>query len=374
MWLIDYLGWLMRRVWVCSFLLLFVAFSCTSDDSSHAKNNAMPTMAPTVPAGYAEVVVDPRRRQLFGVQTAPVIYRKLGKKVRAVGMVMADERRIANIQTKFSGWIVDLYVNFTNMPVTKGEPLFSVYSPELFATQEEYIIAKKSQVLANSVRKRLELWDVPSEELRRLDEQLAPTYTLTIRSPISGIVLEKNAFAGMNVGPGMNIFVVANLEHVWVVADIFEHDISSIQLGQEATFTLTAFPGKVFTGKVDFINYVLDQPTRTIKTRFDFDNPHMLLKPGMYGTIEFAIPLGILLAVPEEAVIDTGTRKIVFVEKDPSHYLPVEVQIGAKGDGFYQVLSGLSENDRVVTSAQFLFDSESRIRASGGGMEGMEMK
>nr|WP_176454799.1 efflux RND transporter periplasmic adaptor subunit [Criblamydia sequanensis]CDR35273.1 Conserved putative secreted protein [Criblamydia sequanensis CRIB-18] len=344
-----------------------------------------------MPSGYAEVKIDPQRIQLFGVRTEKIISRELSKSVRAVGIVAADERLVKNIQTKFSGWIVDLYVNFTNQSVKKGEPLFSVYSPALLATQEEYLIAKKgtknqlkgtfgeeysrtNQKLLESVKQRLELWDIPQEEIERLDRQGTPMRTLTIRSPIDGIVLQKNAFAGMNVEPGMNTFIVANLSHIWVLADIFEQDIASILIGQQATFIMNAFPGRVFEGQVDFINYVLDQTTRTTKVRLEFHNPEILMKPGMYGVVELTIPIGFVLALPEAAVIDTGTQKIVFIEKGPGLYMPVEVQLGAKGGEFYQVLKGLNENDLVVTSSQFLMDSESRIKATGGGMQGMEME
>ena len=382
---------------ILAFLMAILVIGCQSEQETQeakpgleTKPESMSNMEGMPPSGYAEVKIDPERIQLFGVRTEKVISRELNKSIRAVGIVVSDERRVANIQTKFSGWIVDLYVNFTNQSVNQGEPLFSVYSPALLATQEEYIIAKKgtrnqlkgtfgeeysrtNQKLLESVKQRLELWDIPQEEIDRLDRQAIPMKTLTIHSPINGIVLQKNAFAGMNVEPGMNIFTVADLSHVWVLADIFEQDIASIRIGQQATLTMNAFPGKTFEGKVDFINYVLDQTTRTTKVRFDFNNVDMLLKPGMYGVIELTIPIGFVLALPEAAVIDTGTKKIVFIEKAPGFYRPVEVELGAKGEGYYQVLKGLSENDLVVTSSQFLMDSESRIQASGGGMQGMEM-
>ncbi len=320
---------------VAACLLAITVIGCQSEQETQeakleqeAKSEGMSNMEGMPPSGYAEVKIDPQRIQLFGVRTEKVIPRELNKSVRAVGIVVADERRVANIQTKFSGWIVDLYVNFTNQSVNKGEPLFSVYSPALLATQEEYIIAKKgmrnqlkgtfaeeysrtNQKLLESVKQRLELWDIPQEEIDRLDRQAVPIKTLTIRSPIDGIVLQKNAFAGMNVEPGMNIFTVADLSHVWVLADIFEQDIASIRMEQQATLTMNAFPGRTFEGKVDFINYVLDQTTRTTKVRFDFNNVEMLLKPGMYGVIELTIPIGFVLALPEAAVIDTGTKKIV---------------------------------------------------------------
>lgn len=361
-----------------------------SKSAQDAHLESMSNMEGAPHPGYAEVKIDPQRIQLFGVHTEKVILRELSRSIRAVGIVNADERRIANIQTKFSGWIVDLYVNFTNQTVQQGEPLFSVYSPALLATQEEYIIAKKgmtnrlkgtfaeeysrtNQKLVESARQRLELWDIPQEEIERLDQQAIPMKTLTIRSPVNGIVLQKNAFVGMNVEPGMNIFTVADLSHAWVVADIFEQDITSIRMGQQATLTMNAFPGRTFGGQVDFINYVLDQTTRTTKVRLDFNNTEMLLKPGMYGVVEFMIPMGHVLALPEAAVIDTGTKKIVFIEKAPGLYRPIEVELGSKGGGYYQVLKGLKEDDVVVTSSQFLMDSESRIQATGSGMQGMEM-
>lgn len=381
-----------------AFFITITVISCQSEQKPQEQNSeqsdkptSMSNMEGMPPSGYSEVKIDPQRIQLFGVHTEKIISRELNKSVRAVGIVAADERRVANVQTKFSGWIVDLYVNFTNQTVNQGEPLFSVYSPALLATQEEYIIAKKgaknqlkgtfgeeysrtNQKLLESVRQRLELWDIPQEEIDRLDQQAIPMKTLTIRSPINGIVLQKNAFAGMNVEPGMNIFTVADLSHVWVLADIFEQDIASIRIGQQAALTINAYPGRTFEGKVDFINYVLDQATRTTKLRFDFNNTEMLLKPGMYGIVDLTIPIGFVLALPEAAVIDTGTKKIVFIEKAPGFYRPIEVELGAKGGGYYQVLKGLNENDLVVTTSQFLMDSESRIQATGGGMQGMEMK
>lgn len=382
---------------IVAFFVAIAVISCQSEQKpqeqkseQNDKPTSMSNMEDMPPPGYVEVKIDPQRIQLFGVRIEKIISRELNKSIRAVGIVAADERRVANVQTKFSGWIVDLYVNFTNQTVNQGDPLFSVYSPALLATQEEYIIAKKgsknqlkgtfgeeysrtNQKLLESVRQRLELWDIPQEEIDRLDRQAIPMKTLTIRSPINGIVLQKNAFAGMNVEPGMNIFTVADLSHVWVLADIFEQDIASIRIGQQATLTMNAYPGRTFEGQVDFINYVLDQTTRTTKLRFDFNNMEMLLKPGMYGVIELTIPIGFVLALPEAAVIDTGTKKIVFIEKAPGFYRPIEVQLGAKGGGYYQVLKGLNENDLVVTSSQFLMDSESRIQATGGGMQGMEM-
>lgn len=341
-------------------------------------------------SGYAEVQIDPEKLQLFGIITEQLQVRDLSKMIRTVGLVEVDERRIVNVQTKFKGWIEKLFINFTGTRVRYGDPLFSVYSPDLLTAQEEYLLALKSEdhpvqgifgkeltqsntSLLEAARRRLELWDVPEKEIQRLTETRTPSKTLTIDSPAEGIVLYKNAFIGMNVEPGMNIFTIADLAHVWVMADIYEQDISWIKLGQKAALALTAFPGKSLIGSVAFISYTLEPSTRTMKVRFDFDNPDEQLRPGMYATVEIQIDMGKALAVPESAVIDTGQRKIVFVSTGKGRFEPRDVQLGSKAGPYYQVISGLEINEEVVTSAQFLIDSESRLKAAGGGMQGMEM-
>lgn len=341
--------------------------------------------------GYADVQIDPKKLQLFGITTEKLQMRDLSKTIRTVGLVEVDERRIANVQTKFKGWIEKLFVNFTGIKVSQGEALFSVYSPDLLTAQEEYLLALKSEEhpvegvfgeeltqsnkdLLKAAKQRLELWDVPEQEIQRLTKTRVPLKTLTINSPVEGIVLNKNAYPGMNVEPGMNIFTIADLSHVWVMADIYEQDISWIKIGQEAALSLPSFPQKSLIGSVAFISSVVDPSTRTMKVRFDFDNLHEDLRPGMYATVEIQIKMGKTLAIPESAVIDTGKRKIVFVSTGKGRFEPREVQLGFKAGSYYQVVSGLEENEEVVTSAQFLIDSESRLKATGGGMQGMEME
>ena len=365
------------------FLLSFsnlIAASSSMDNMPKEKNNI---------TGYAEVNVDLERLQLYGITTEKVIVRELTKTIRTVGIVEVDERRISHIQTKFKGWIEELFVNFTQIPVDLGDPLFTVYSPELLTAQEEYLLAlrdvqhpvqgrfgrelqQSNLDLLEAAQRRLELWDVPEIEIERLQKTRIASKTLTIDSPVKGIVLSKNAFIGMNVEPGMNIFTIADLSHVWVMADIYEQDISWLKTGQQAVLSLPTFPGKVLTGTVSFVNYVVESTTRTMKVRFDFDNPNYLLKPGMYATVETKINMGLALAVPETAVIDTGERKIVFVMIGEGRFKPIDVKLGFKAGPYYQVLSGLTPNEEVVTSAQFLMDSESRLKAAGTGMQGME--
>ena len=342
-------------------------------------------------SGYSVVNIDPTRVQLLGLTTAKVMMRDLTKTIRTVGVIDVDETRIAHIQTKFAGWIEQLYTNFIGKPVKRNQPLFSAYSQELFAAQEEYLLALKdleqpvegrfaqefkdaSQELLKSAVQRLELWDISSDQIQQLEKDRVATKAFIIRSPIDGIVLDKKAFVGMNVGPGINTYTIADFSHVWVLADMYENDISLIKLGQLANLTVPALPDKIFEGKVTFIDYVVGTSTRTAKVRFEFANTQYYLKPGMYTTVKFQLNMGKAPALPEEALIDTGERKIVFVAKGEGRFEPQDVKLGFKAGRFYQVISGVKDGDVVVTSAQFLLDSESRLKAfeieSADGHEG----
>ncbi len=331
--------------------------------------------------GYAPVKIDPQRLQLYGITSELVEKRDLIKTIRTVGIVTVDERRISNIQTKFNGWIEKLYVNFTNEYVKKGDPLFKIYSPELFSTQEEYLLALKGTQrkiegrfakelhqsdldLLMAAKKRLELWDVPPDEIKRLENSLQASKTLLIRSPVNGVVTHLNAFLGKDVEPGTNIYVIADLSKIWILADIYEQDIDLVNLGQKAILTITSFPAQYVKKEITFIDYILDEKTRTVKVRFEADNFDFKLKPGMYGSVEIKKKMGRSLAIPEEALINTGKRKIVFVDKGDGYFEPRDVEIGFKADQYYQVISGLSAKERVITSAQFLIDSESRLQGT----------
>ncbi|MCF7899196.1 efflux RND transporter periplasmic adaptor subunit [Candidatus Babeliales bacterium] len=345
----------------------------------HVKTTQMTNKIPE----YSDVHIPSYREQLMGIITEKIKIRNLKKMIRTVGIVEVDERLKSVIQTKFSGWIEDLFVNFTGIPVKKGQPLFTVYSPELYSTQEEYILAlqdnkfgkgylaehfkRLNNDLVNATKRRLELWDIPDGEIAKLEKIKKPSKRLVLRSPSDGIVLGKNAFIGMNVGPGMVIFTVADLSHVWIIADIYEQDIELVKMGQKGKIKATSLPDKTIEGKITFIQYTVDNPTRTAKIRFECDNKNFALKPGMYSTVNIEVPIGNGLALPEEALIDTGKRKIVFVSLGNGHYEPRQVRLGYKADAFYQVLGGLEVGDSVVTSAQFLLDSESRIKSSSGG-------
>jgi Cu(I)/Ag(I) efflux system membrane fusion protein len=334
------------------------------------------------------VQISPERQQLIGVKIGAVEFKPLEKVIRTVGRVDYDEKRLVTISPKIGGWIEDLYVDFTGRFVQQGEPLLTIYSPELVSTQEEYLIALRAKKdlakspfsevagsgnsLAESARRRLKLWDITDDQVKALEENGQPKKTLTLYSPFSGVVLEKMAYKGMNVMPGMALFRLADLSIVWLYADIYEYELSFIRLGQQATVQLSYLPGEVFTGKAIYIYPSLDPNTRTAKVRFELPNAHGKLKPEMYANVEIKVHLGSKLAVPEGAIIDTGIRQMAIIDKGSGYFEPREVKVGAKVENYYEVIKGLKAGEKVVTSANFLIDSESKFREAVGGMGGME--
>jgi Cu(I)/Ag(I) efflux system membrane fusion protein len=336
------------------------------------------------------VQITPERQQLIGVKIGNVEMKPLEKVIRTVGRVDYDEKRIVTVSPKIGGWIEDLYVDFTGRFVRKGEPLLTLYSPELVSTQEEYLIALRAkkdlakssfpevagsgESLAESAKRRLKLWDISDEQIKALEETGQSRKTLTLYSPFSGFVLEKSAYKGMNVMPGMALYKLADLSVVWLYADIYEYELPFIRLGQQASIQLSYIPGETFTGKAIYIYPSLNPETRTAKVRFEIPNSHGKLKPEMYANVELKVRLGQKLAVPEGAIIDTGLRQLAIIDKGSGYFEPREVKVGAKVDNYYEVISGLKAGERVVTSANFLIDSESKLKEAIGGMAmpGME--
>ncbi len=339
------------------------------------------------------VMVSPERQQLIGLKTGLVGYRSIERTIRTVGVVEFDERRLADVNIKIDGWIESLLVNFTGELVEKGQPLLTIYSPDLVSTQEEYLqalraketltksrfpdIASGADTLVNASKRRLQYWDISDEEIATLERTRTPRKTLTLYSPIDGVVIEKMVFRGKKVMPGENLYKVADLSTVWVQGEIYEYEVPAVKLGQQATITLASYPGEVFRGKVSYIYPVLQEKTRTVKVRFEFPNTKdWKLKPQMYANVELKIPLGKRLVVPDEAILDTGTKQLVFIDKGQGTFEPRDVKVGARVDGYTEVLAGLASGERVVTSANFLIDSESQLKAAIGGMgsmPGMEM-
>ncbi len=333
------------------------------------------------------VQISPERQQLIGVKIGTVEMKSLQKVIRTVGRVDYDEKRIVTVSPKIGGWIEDLYVDFTGRFVKQGDPLLTLYSPELVSTQEEYLLAlraKKSlaqspfpevagsgDALAESAKRRLKLWDISDDQIKTLEETGQAKKTLTLYSPFSGFVLEKSAYKGMNVMPGVALYKLADLSVVWLYADIYEYELPFIRLGQEASIQLSYIPGQTFTGKAIYIYPSLNPETRTAKVRFEIPNFHERLKPEMYANVEIKIHLGQKLAVPEGAIIDTGVRQLAIIDKGNGYFEPREVKVGSKVDSYYEVIKGLKAGERVVTSANFLIDSESKLKEVVGGMAGM---
>lgn len=343
----------------------------------------------TVP-GQATVVISPERQQLIGVRTETVKRQGLDRTIRTVGRVDYDERRLAYIHTKIEGWIQRLYVDYTGQFVQKGQPLLTIYSPELVSTQEEYLLALKGQQalktsrfsdavsgsrsLVESARRRLSLWDISDKQIEQLEKTGVPQTSMTFYAPIQGFVVEKTAFEGKKIDSSQELYLIADLSHVWVYADIYEYELPLVRVGQRAVVTLTYEPGKSFAGKVVYIYPALDPTTRTARVRLEFANPGWALKPQMYTNVEIQTGGGEGLVVPDGAVLDSGTRQIVFVDQGGGRFEPREVILGMRLAGAYEVLSGLQEGERVITSANFLVDSESQLKAAIGqmGMPGMK--
>ena len=332
------------------------------------------SVATSTVKGYANVNLTSVRQQLIGVQTGMTEMRSLGPSVRTVGRVAVDETRLYKISTKFDGYIEKLYVNVTGQQIRKGQPLFSAYSPDLLSTQQEYLLAmraaKQSPSLLAAARQRLLLWDVTPGEIRELERTGAARKSLTIYSPANGYVLNKIAVEGARITPGEPLFEIANLDRVWIQADVYESELQFIRMGATATATLSYTPGRTWTGRVTFIAPTVDPMTRTVKVRSEFDNADGALKPDMFGDVVIEQPSRQVVVVPESAVLQTGTRSVVFVVKGEGMFEPREVSVGTKTDQFYEVRSGLTAGEKVVTQANFLIDSESRLKAALAQMSG----
>lgn len=344
---------------------------------SRGGSRTAPAGAVTIPAGT---------RQLIGVRSAPAVTTALEQEIRTVGTVDYDERAFAQVNLRVSGWIQEVFVNSVGRPVRKGEPLFTLYSPDLLATQDEYLLAlrTKTQLAASpladakdsagalvaSARERLHLWDLTDEQIATLERRGKAEQVLTVYAPSSGIVLKREALPGKYVEPGTTLYEVADLSHVWVHADIYESEVAAVKLNQPASVTFASYPGETFRARVAYIYPSLNGEARTVRVRLELPNPELKLKPGMYGTVTLRTDSVKTLVVLKEAVLDTGLRQLVFLDKGQGVYEPVPVKLGRKSQDRVEVLEGIKEGDLVVTSANFLLDAESKL-ASAGSMQAM---
>jgi len=323
------------------------------------------------------VKLSDQRQQMIGVRTTEVKKQNITRTIRTVGRVEMDETRISHIHVKYSGWIENLNVDFTGKLVSKGQELFSIYSPDLVSTQQEYLIASRGQQelgkssypnvvhgvesLKSAVRERLRLWDVSDAQIEKLEKNGEVSRTFKFFSPISGFVVERKAFEHVYVTPDMELYTIADLSRVWLTADIYENELPFIHVGQNAKVQLSYSPGMTYTGKVTYIYPTVDMNTRTAKVRLEFANPGFTLKPNMFADVDLIVDYGQQLTLPTEAVMDSGTRQLVFIAKPGGFFEPREVKLGARLDNQYIVLSGIKLGEKVVTSGNFLIDSESRL-------------
>jgi len=327
------------------------------------------------------VAINPERIQMLGVRTEAATLRPMAHTVRAVGTVAADERRIGVVNPKFEGWIEQLHVNTTGETVRRGEALLEVYSPDLVLAQREYLVARSAaadmahadamardnaNAIAAAALSRLKNWDISADQLARLQRSGVAKHTLTLNAPIGGIVMEKPALQGLHFAAGDMLYRIVDLSTVWLLADVFEQDLAQIRPGQSATITVQAYPGRVFEGRVAFVYPTLNAQTRTAKVRIEVPNPDLLLKTDMYATVEIAAPVetATVLAVPDSAVLDTGTRQTVLVDRGEGRFEPRSVKLGPRADSYVAVLEGLRVGEKVVTGANFLIDAESNLRAA----------
>ena len=318
----------------------------------------------TTSAASGAVAISPRRQQLIGVKLATAELRNLSRSIRTTGRIAVDERRIAQVRTKFDGFVDALYVNFTGQAVRRGDPLLAVYSPDLLATQNELILAERNRSdlgksLADAARARLRLSDMSAADIDRVVRSGKPMRDVILRSPVSGIVTTKNAVIGARVTPSDTLYEIADLSRVWLLADIYESELSSVRAGTPAQVIAD---GRTIAGRVAFIGPVIAAQTRTASVRIELDNHDGLLKPDMFADVILQQPIAPSVAVPDSAVMNTGTRSVVFIARGDGTFEPRQVTTGAKADGFYAIRSGVQAGERVVVDANFLVDSESRLR------------
>lgn len=325
-----------------------------------------------------DIRIDPATVQNMGVRSEKISKRVLKREIRAVGRVTYDEKKVAYINTKVGGWIEKLYVDYEGQQVKKDDPLLEIYSPELVSTQQEYLLAleynqkmkesnineisKRSKSLVDSSRKRLEYWDVPDKHIKELEQSGEVRKTLMIHSPATGAIIHKTALEGEYVKPGENLYRIADLSTVWVYGDIYEYELPWVKVGQNAEVTLSYLPGKSFSGTITYIYPYLEGKTRTAKIRIELNNLAGELKPDMYTDVKInTAPSKSVVAVPKEALIHSGQRKVLIIDKGEGLFEPRDVLIGMETKDFYEILHGAKEGEIVVTSAQFLIDSESQL-------------
>ncbi len=348
---------------------------------------ASPDAAPGAAAPLSEpslvpVTLTPQRMQSIGVKTGIVEYRPVRDEIRTVGNIEADETRLSDVQVRFAGWVQKVYADAMFKQVRQGQPLLTIYSPELVTAEQEYLVAKEllaqttvpgapggphgSQSLLNAATERLKQWQVPDREIARLKKSGKIQREIEIDLPVSGFIIERKAFPNMYVQPGTKLYSVADLSTVWVYAQLFQNDIGRVRVGDPASVTVNAYPGEIFPARVSFIWPEVDEAMRRARVRLEIPNPELKLSLGMFVSVELGLPLGERLVIPASGVFQSGTRQIAFVDHGGGYFEPRNIEAGARAGDDFIVLKGLNAGERIVTSANFLIDSESQLAAALG--------
>lgn len=319
----------------------------------------------------------PEQIRTFGVTFGDVERRTIERTIRAVGFVTLDETRVAVVAPKIGGWVERLHVDFTGEPVSRGAPLLEIYSPELVSAQEELLVAARLEEhvapsgvegvarggrdLFESAKRRLRYWDISESQVEEILRTGRVRRTLTLHAPVGGIVLEKNVFEGQAVQPGAALYKIGDLSQVWVEAEVFEADLALVHEGMAATIAFAGIPGTTYAGRVEYVYRTLEQQSRTMRARIALANPGGRIRPGMYGTVTLERALGEALTIPRSAVLRVGEQVVTFVDMGEGRLMPHELTLGMEGDEVVEVLAGVEQGMRVVTSAQYLIDSESNL-------------
>jgi membrane fusion protein, copper/silver efflux system len=329
------------------------------------------------------IQVSAEKQQLIGVKFGVAGYDGGSRTIRAAGRVAVDETRIGHVHTKVDGWVERVFADYTGQLVQKGEPLLTVYSPDMLASQRELLLAEKakatmrtstlpaafdqSESLLQAARRRLELWDMSEAQIDQVLRTGEPLKNITVYAPMSGYVMDRKAFPQQRVTSETDLYTIVDLSRVWIVADVFEYEAPNVRVGQLARVTLESLPGRTLNARVDFIQPQIDPATRTLKVRLSAPNPGLALKPDMYADVEFAVNMPAKVTAPTEAVLDTGLRQTVFVDRGNGFFEPRQVTIGERRGDHIEILSGLKAGERIVTSGNFLIDSESQLKAPAHG-------
>ncbi len=385
-----------RKIFIvtfCTILLFGILFYFSTENSSQEAKPRSEKATATWAEESSAIEIPPEKQQLIGVKKVEALIQPIHRTIRTVGRIDYDETKLATVNIKVEGWVEKLYADYLGKRVRKGEKLAEIYSPELYSTQLELInlsqwknekihrmqrniefnwgdrygtvgrmLTFDLDALIQVAKQRLTLWEIPPEQIQRLEETREPQRLLTVNSPIRGYIIEKRVVEGTRIQPGDKLFDIADLSTLWVIADVYAHELPLIKVGQAARIVVSFFPGREFSSKVDYIYPTLSGSTRTTKIRFVMPNPDGTLKPQMFTDVEIKIDLGRRLVIPEDAVIDTGTKKVVYVDKGEGYFEPKEVTLGVRADEMVEVIKGLAAGERVAAAANFLIDSEAKLK------------